>query len=406
MRRIIALFLSITMLLTGCVPAKSQMEPSNVDSQVKTLTDRLVWDYSEPRDFALDDKILLSYIEDLVYGEAVLSLNSEDYFIENVSAVYISKEYIDELAFNSQANIFYGYTLAELDDIFQGIRYIFTLDENGQTTVTEMLAIEDLSTETMLKDVAIGTGVILVCVTVSAVSAGVGAPAVSVIFATSAKTGAIMALSSGALGGLSAGIVTGIETGDLKKSKEEALLVGSEAFKWGAIAGAIVGGVGETFALKQATANGLTMNEVAIIQKDSMLPKEIITQLHSLEEYYVYKDVGLRPIIVNNKVALVQNIDLNYVSQLPDGNKVTNLVRMQKGYAPLDPKTGKAYQLHHIGQKKDATLAILTEAQHQGNSTILNIVDKTSEINRSEFTTVRKEFWEYMGKVVFANGGI
>ena len=77
---------------------------------------------------------------------------------------------------------------------------------------------------------------------------------------------------------------------------------------------------------------------------------------------------------------------------------------MQRGLAPLDPATGKAYQLHHIGQKADGTLAVVTEAQHQGNSAILNIVGKESEINRA--ATVRKEFWEYMGKVVFANGGI
>ena len=79
---------------------------------------------------------------------------------------------------------------------------------------------------------------------------------------------------------------------------------------------------------------------------------------------------------------------------------------MQRGYAPLDPATGKAYQLHHIGQKADGTLAILTESQHQGNSTILNIVGKESEIDRKAFNETRKAFWEYLGKVVFANGGV
>lgn len=59
----------------------------------------------------------------------------------------------------------------------------------------------------MLKNVAIGTGVILVCVTVSAVTAGAGAPAISLIFAASAKTGTIMALSSAGFGGFTAGVV-------------------------------------------------------------------------------------------------------------------------------------------------------------------------------------------------------
>ena len=38
-----------------------------------------------------------------------------------------------------------------------------------------------------------GSGVILVCVTVSVVTGGAGAPAVSMIFAASAKSGAIFA---------------------------------------------------------------------------------------------------------------------------------------------------------------------------------------------------------------------
>ena len=78
--------------------------------------------------------------------------------------------------------------------------------------------------------------------------------------------------------------------------------------------------------------------------------------------------------MVNGKLALVRDIDLNYKSSLPDGREVTNLQRMQEGYAPLDPATGKAYQLHHINQDPNGTLAILKEAEHQGNSSILNSV--------------------------------
>lgn len=226
------------------------------------------------------------------------------------------------------------------------------------------------------------------------------------IFAVSATTAETMALSSAAFGGISAGIIRGIQTGDFNEAIEAAALSGSEGFKWGAIIGAVLGGTGKAFSLKAATKSGLTMNEAALIQTDSELPIDVISQMHSLDEYLVYKDAGLKPIMVNGKTALVQNIDLDYISQLPDGTEVTNLIRMQRGYAPLDPATGRAYQLHHIGQKADATLAVLTESQHQGNATILNIFGKESEIIRPEFAATRKEFWEYMGKVIFANGGI
>ena len=110
-------------------------------------------------------------------------------------------------------------------------------------------AIEGVSTETMLKNVAIGTGVILVCVTVSVVSAGVGAPAVSMIFAASATTASSFAVSSAVFGGVSAGVVRGIETGDFHEAMEAAAVGATEGFKWGVISGAIVGGGGEAFQL-------------------------------------------------------------------------------------------------------------------------------------------------------------
>ena len=161
-------------------------------------------------------------------------MDSDEYFVENVSAIYISQEYIDELAYNSQANIYFGYTLQELSEQFQGKKYVFTLGDDGSTIVTEFEEYDD-TYDRALKNVAIGTGVILVCVTVSLVTGGLGAPAVSMIFAASAKTGTVMALSGGAMGGISAGIVTGVQTGDMEQALKAAALAGSEGYKWGAI---------------------------------------------------------------------------------------------------------------------------------------------------------------------------
>ena len=398
MKRLICFVLAMTMLLTAC--SKSNNDGQNTD-------DEIIDPYAEFLQFnSLDDEFLHEHIEDLVYKETVSALNSKEYFVENVSSVYISKEYLEEISYNSQPNLYFGYSLAELDELFQGKRYIFTLADNGQTTIQEYQELEDNTTETMLKNIAVGTGVILVCVTVSVVSAGVGAPAVSMIFAASATTAKTFAVSSAVFGGISAGVVKGIQTGDFEEAVKAAGMGATEGFKWGAISGAIVGGGSEAFLLKTATKNGLTMNDAALIQADSELPLDVISQLHSMDEYLVYKNAGLKPIMVNGKTALVQNIDLEYMSQLPDGTEVTNLARMQKGYAPLDPMTGKAYQLHHVGQKADGTLAVLTDSQHQGNSAILNIVGKESEIIRPEFSKTRKAFWEYLGNVTFANGGI
>ena len=74
-------------------------------------------------------------------------------------------------------------------------------------------------------------------------SGGVGAPAaVSMIFASAAKTGTVYALSSGTISAVAAGTITGIQTGDFEEAKKAAALAGSEGFKWGAITGVITGG--------------------------------------------------------------------------------------------------------------------------------------------------------------------
>lgn len=406
MKRMMAFLLTLALLLTGCGQRRAQPGTAIEDSAAAQTAQPALWEDYEPRYTSLSDDRLLAHIEDLVYRDTVVSLNSDEYFVENVTATYVSREYLEEAAFNSQANIYFGYTLAELDELFQGKKYIFTLGDDGTTQVQEFQQFQGDPTETMLRNVAIGAGVILICVTVSAVTAGAGAPAVSMIFAASAKSATTFALSSAAFGGISAGVVKGVETGDFNEALETAAQGASEGFMWGAIGGAIGGGGKQAFMLKSATRNGLTMNQAALIQKESKYPLDVISEMKSMEEYNVYKEAGLKTVMVNERTALVPDIDLEYVSKRPDGTEVSNLWRMQHKLAPIDPATGKSYQLHHIGQKADATLAVLTEDQHLGNSSILNKWGKETEIDRKAFDKIRKEFWGYLGNVVFASGGI
>ena len=432
MKRIIALILSCAICLTACGSAQStesvsnntetesvaetqdntsesveeevsSTEKSETEEQAIASADPAVYQDIEDQKIAdenldLSDENLQQYLRDRIYTEAIEEFDSDEYCVENVQTIYYSKEYIEQLAYNSQENLYFGFTQAELDSQFQGKKYVFTLDENtGETTVVEVESYEDHSTEEILKNVAIGTGVILVCVTVSVATGGT-APAVSMIFALGAKTGTAMALSGGAIGGLSAGLVKGYQTGSFSDAMNVAALGASDGFKWGAIVGALSGGATEAWGLHKATANRLTMNEAAAIQRESKYPLDLISQFKSKAEYEIYRDAGLRTQMVNGKLALVRDIDLNYKSSLPDGTEVTNLQRMQKGYAPLDPATGKAYQLHHINQDPNGTLAILKEAEHQGNSSILNnpkIVE--SKIDREAFSKIRKAFWTDLG---------
>lgn len=403
MKRMIALLLSSIMVLTGCGKVRPQETINNkIDPPAVYATDnvadgQLVLKEIEPQFSVLDDEQLLIHTEDLVYREAVSAINSEEYFVENVSAVYISKEYLDELAFNSQSNIYFGYTLTELNGIFQGTKYIFTLSEDGSTAVQELQEIEDVSTETMLRNVAIGTGVILVCVTVSVVSAGVGAPAVSMIFAASATTAKTFAISSAAFGGIAAGVVRGIETGDFDEAIEAAAKGATEGFKWGAISGAIVGGVSQGSALYGAAKQtNFTMNQYAQIQQETGYPLDVIKQFHTMDEYQAFKNANLKPAVVGNKTALIKtDIDLTRV----DAKGRTNLERMKQGLAPQD-SNGVSYELHHVGQKKDGTLAIMSQVEHDSPA-IHGFLQKTeAHAAGTNWDAERQAFWKAFAELV------
>lgn len=402
MRRFIAVILSCALVLTGCTsPSPSNSEVLSTESSSTEKQDMYV-DISEIEqevDFEnLNDPKLLTYVENTVYTELIKGLDSEEYFVENVEAIYYSKEYLEELAYNSQSNIYFEFTLEEINECFEGEKYVFTLGDEGQTVVQSFEKYDD-TYEQALKNVATGAGVIFICVTVSVLTGG-SAPAVSMIFAASAKTGTVMALSSGVLGSIATGVAMEIETEDFEETMKAMVLSGSEGFKWGAFTGVLSGGIAEGIALKGATLNGLSMNQAAAIQMESKYPVDVIKQFKSMEQYEICKNAGLTNKVINGRTALVRDIDLNYIDE---ATGMTNLELMLEGKAPIDPASGAKYQLHHIGQKADSTLAILTEAEHKlnGNHTIWHDLNITSEVHTAtnNWDAQRIDFWKTMGKM-------
>lgn len=391
---ICALMISI---LSGCAASNSSLillttTPASIAS--KRLTAVKGGQGALPSFRGLNDPELLDYLEDSIYGELVADLNSDEYFVENVSAVYISKEYLEEMAYNSKTNIFFGYSLEELDAQFQGTRYVFTLGDNGETVVEPFSPYDD-TYDRVIRNVAIGTGVILVCVTVSVVTAGAGAPAISLIFAASAKTGAAMALSGAALGGASSAIITGLQTHDVEQTLKAAALGGSEGFKWGAVSGAIGGGAHEAIALKGATLNGLSMTDAATIQKETKLPLSFIKNFHSKEEFEIYKAANLSVEKIGGSFAYSRIVDMNSVITDSYGKTMTNAERILAGNSPVDPSTGIPYELHHIGQEPTSPLAILTKAEHMqgGHNKVLHFRIESDVEHGYEWTKQVSEFW-------------
>lgn len=393
MKRFIAILLCLVLMLTGCAPSSEELasvgDETVTELEIETTSVEEAFEQAEYDD--ISDPEFLEYYEDVLYQDIVTSLDSENYFVEDVQTVFISKEYVDELQYNSMSNVYFGYTLDEIQEQFTGSKFVFALGDDGQTTVKEFEKYEEDNFEQVIKNVAIGAGVILVCVTVSVVAGAAGATAVNVIFAVAAKTGTAVALSDGVISGVTTGVVKGIETGNLDEAMDAALLSASEGFKWGAITGCATGGAVETFALIKG-AKHLSLNEVALIQKESKYPADVIKQFHNMDEYKVFKDADLKTAQICGKTALVRDdIDLDYID--PSANGKSNRELMMNGNAPFD-LTGKRYELHHIGQENDGTLAILTSTEHHNAS--LHGYKKSSEIDREAFEKTRKEFWKAM----------
>lgn len=271
----VALLIVVLVFASGCSQNSSVQNSSEKAEEVSAGD-------INPEDFEKSDigsPELLQYVQDNIYASLEEELNSDDFTIEQVETIYISKEYLEELEYNSKSNIFFGYTLDEIESQFTGEKYVFTLGDDGETVVKQFEPYDDTN-EQLLKNVAIGSGVILVCVTVSVATGGAGLPAASMIFATSAKTGAVMAVSSGAIGGVASGIATGVQTGDMNQAIKVAEKTAGESFKWGAITGVLAGGATEAITIKKATdaTNG-------IITLNSKIPDPRTSELRALKKY-------------------------------------------------------------------------------------------------------------------------
>ncbi len=114
-KKLISILLSFAMvsMLFGCGG-----RPSNDSGGSSPSTRAVANEAATVPEFAtLDDPELLLYMQDGIYADLEAELG-EDYVIENVTATYVpfvSDEYGQELAYNSQENVYFGYTLSELD---------------------------------------------------------------------------------------------------------------------------------------------------------------------------------------------------------------------------------------------------------------------------------------------------
>lgn len=398
-RKLLSLVIILSMIFSAQVSMTHAFESDEWINPLSALSGQpTIENLAGFQDFS--DPTLLRYIENMAYLNLVEALNNENFLVESIQVIYISDEYIEELDYNSKENIFFGYTVSELASLFGDSKYVFTLGENGQTTVKAFENYDDTFDE-VLKDVAIGSGVILVCATVSVVTGGV-APVVSVILAGSAKTGAVFALSSGLMSAVTTGAMTAVQTGDLDLALKNAAVAGGEKFKWGAITGSITGGVQAYKLLKFGTAAGLTLEQVAKYQKESKYPIDVLSQIKNEEEYKLYTEkLKLKPFISEGRTYLVPgNFDLNYIAP---GSNETNLERILRNLAPIDPGTNKPFELHHLRHNPNGTIAVMPWDAHRKNYWLLHDENAVAVDHGNQWKKQRVAFWKEFAKYLLEN---
>ena len=335
--------------------------------------------------FAEDDPYMLEYamlveptdqeqIEAEIYRQLSDTLKAE--YLIDVQTFYESKEAIEEGLYNSKESEYFGFLLSEVDAQFQGVPYVFSMDESGEIIVKEFVPYDD-TWEKVLTNVAIGTGVILVCVTVSSLTVA-AAPAVHLVFAFAANTAVKYGLTGAASLAVKSAVNKYVETENIEETLKSAALGASEGYKWGAIGGAISGAAAKAInlnGLKRATQ--MSMNEIAKIQKQSNFTDATIKNLHSMDEFNVYRDANLIEYKINGRTLLLpKDMDWNFVDP---ATGLPNRQLIEHGYNPVDP-FGVKYEFHHVGQKTNSPLALLTHEQHHSNDSKLHI-QKISEVH-------------------------
>ncbi len=151
----------------------------------------------------------------------------------------------------------------------------------------------------------------------------------------------------------------------------------------------------------ETKSEGLTDEEKAKIKEETGWSDEIIDCIQNMKQYEILKNAGLREVEINGRRCLIrENIDLDYTDE--DG--ISNRERMARGLPPLDSKTGKPIELHHLGQKANSPLVELTEEEHRTgeyedgkkNQSLWhdNSIDSEVHCDGNNWNQERKAYWK------------
>ena len=97
-----------------------------------------VLSYAENITFTgISDPALRDYLSEKITSLLGDTL-SEDMEVVSVETKYLSKEYLEELRYNSEMNVFFGYTAAELSEMLSGDMVYLTIDQDAEVSAQEV----------------------------------------------------------------------------------------------------------------------------------------------------------------------------------------------------------------------------------------------------------------------------
>ncbi len=378
MKRILSIILSFALVLSACTPKNETLplisepeqviieSPSSDSESTEVAVTDVVYEYPVFSNTSLNDNNFIYLVE---YDITTKLEENEDIIVESAETIFVSQEYIDELEYNNQENIYYGYKLSELDEQFGDVKYAFTV-EDGKTIVVPITTENyDNTLNTVIKNTAVGAGVIVVLVTASIITGGVGSPVATstahLIFTCAAKSAAIGATTGTASGGLFEGAK---ELGNQFSKDNEvnwnelgkvAAVGASKGLKWGAVIGAVTGGIQAHVKLAEAGKNVGTYRDLKIEYAGKLaengeevhhvIPKASsnVPPSQGLSIKILEKDHRLLTSTGNSKEAIAFRSE---IKRLLDAGKLKEAYTM--GLDDIIAKTGNKYLAEIIELKK------------------------------------------------------
>lgn len=145
----------------------------------------------------------------------------------------------------------------------------------------------------------------------------------------------------------------------------------------------------------------ITEDDRKIIRKETGWSDDIADALIETKttkaQYEVYRDADLHECVVNGRLCLCKNVDVDY---LDEKTGMTNKELMKSGRSPIDAKTGEKIELHHMGQDYNGPLVELNENSEHGDGNHKTLHPKHEDSFRQEpgkeyaYNYEKKQYWK------------